>query len=176
GSEWQGEAVAFRERKDEIGFTSDSIGTTLIIQRDLLRDFFRPEEPTDHPKGLRGGFRYRVEEFRRSDIDPNLIEDGSVRERDDLVTRVASFLALELRDLPADPKQGSYHFTDLEVGSTALGGNVNFVKFRLEDSWFFSWPPKTVLAVAPPVCLAAPSGGTAAPVNQARLQAPGTTP
>jgi outer membrane protein insertion porin family len=175
GSEWQGEAVAFRERKQEIGFISDSLGTTLTIQRDLLKDLFRPEEPTDHPKSLRGGFRYRVEEFQRHDIDPNLIEDGSVRERDDLVTSVLSFLSLELRDLPSDPHNGSYHFTGLEIGSSALGGNVNFVKFRLEDSWFFSWPPRTVLAVSTRFGIAAPYADTADLVIEDRFKAGGST-
>ena len=175
GSEWQGEAVAFRERKQELGFISDSLGTTLTIQRDLLKDLFIPEEPTDHPKSLRGGFRYRVEQFQRSDIDPNLIADGSVTERDDLVTSVLSFLALELRDLPSDPKQGSYHFTGLEVGSSALGGNLNFVKFRLEDSWFFSWPPRTVLAVGTRFGLAAPYADTADLVIEDRFKAGGST-
>ena len=174
-SEWQGEAVAFRERKQEIGFISDSIGTTLTIQRDLLKDLFRPEEPTDHPKSLRLGFRYRVEEFSRSDIDPNLLEDGSVTERNDLVTSVLSFLSLELRDLPSDPKNGSYHFTGLEIGSSALGGNVNFVKFRLEDSWFFSLSPKTVLAVGTRFGIGAPYGDTPDLVIEDRFKAGGST-
>ena len=30
------------------------------MRRDLLKPLFRPEEPTDHPKSLQGGFRYPV--------------------------------------------------------------------------------------------------------------------
>jgi outer membrane protein assembly factor BamA len=175
GSSWNGEATAFREQKQETGFISDRIGSTFTIERDLLAALFRPLDPTDHPKSLRGAFRYRIEEFRRSDIDPNLVEDGSIRERDDLVTSVQGFLSLELRDQPADPKLGSYHFTGLEVGSSALGGNVNFVKFRLEDSWFFAWPPRTVLAVSTRFGVAAPYADTADLVIEDRFKAGGST-
>jgi outer membrane protein assembly complex protein YaeT len=175
GSSWNGEATAFRERKDELGYVSDRIGSTLTIERELLTALFRPLDPTDHPKSLRGGFRYRVEEFRREDIDPDLIEDGAIRERDDLVTSVQGFLSLELRDQPADPKFGSYHFSGLEIGSSALGGNVNFVKFRLEDSWFVSWPPRTVLAVATRFGIAAPYWDTADLVIEDRFKAGGST-
>jgi len=171
GSNWQGEAIVFRERKQELGYLSDRLGSTLTIERDLLTSLFRPLEPTDHPKSLRGGFRYRIEEFRRDDIDPDLIADGSIRERDDLVTSVQSFLSLELRDLPADPRQGSYHFTAVEIGSAALGGNVNFVKFRLEDSWVFPWPPRTVLAVSTRLGVAGPYGDTADLVIEDRFKA-----
>ena len=175
GSNWQGEAIVFRERKQELGYLSDRLGSTLTIERDLLTSLFRPLEPTDHPKSLRGGFRYRIEEFRRDDIDPDLIADGSIRERDDLVTSVQSFLSLELRDLPADPRQGSYHFTAVEIGSAALGGNVNFVKFRLEDSWVFPWPPRTVLAVSTRLGVAGPYGDTADLVIEDRFKAGGST-
>jgi outer membrane protein insertion porin family len=175
GSEWQGEAIAFQEQKQELGYLRNSFGSTLTVQRDLLKSLFVPEEPTDHPKSLRGGFRYRIEDFRRSDIDPDLITDGSIREQDDLVTSVISFLTLELRDQPADPRQGSYHYTALEIGSSALGGTVNFVKFRLEDSWLFSWPPKTVLALSTRFGVAGPYGDTADLVIEDRFKAGGST-
>ncbi len=174
GSPWRGEGTVFRERKDEIGYTTDQIGIILTAQRDLLTHLFRPDEPTDHPHSLRGGFRYRVEEFRRSDISPNLLGDG-ISERDDLVTSVMPFLTLELRDQPTDPHRGSYHFTSLEVGSSALGGQINFVKFRLEDSWYFPWPPATVLAVSTRVGLAAPYFDTADLVIEDRFKAGGST-
>src|SRR5262245_58560013 len=174
GTKWQGEGVIFRERKEEIGFTTDQIGLTLTAQRELLEDLFRPDEPTDHPHSLRGGLRYRIEEFRRSDISPNLVESG-VRERDDLVSSIMPFLTLELRDLPTDPHRGSFHFTSLEIGSDALGGQINFVKFQLQNSWFFPWPPTTVLAVSTRVGLAAPYGDTADLVIEDRFKAGGST-
>jgi outer membrane protein insertion porin family len=175
GSDWQGEANAFLEQKQEIGYLSNRLGSTFTAQRDLLTSLFRPEEPTDHPKSLRGGFRYRIEEFRRSNIDPDLIADGSIREQNDLVSSVLSFLSLELRDQPTDPRQGSYHFAGLEIGSSALGGTVNFVKFRLEDSWLFSWPPKTVLALSTRFGVAGPYGDTADLVIEDRFKAGGST-
>ena len=174
GTDWQGEAAAFLERKEEIGYISDRQGVTFTAQRDLLRQWFRPDEPTDHPPSLRGGLRYRIEEFRRSDIDPDLLVEG-IQERDDLVTSLMPFLTLELRDQPADPRWGSFHSTSFEVGSSALGGQVNFVKFRLEDSWFFPWPPSTVLAVSTRLGLAAPYGGSSALVIEDRFKAGGST-
>jgi len=175
GSEWLGDALGFIEQKQEIGYLRNSFGSLLTVRRDLLKPLFRPEEPTDHPTGLQGGFRYRIEHFKRSDIDPQLIADGSIRERDDLVTSVISFLTLELRDQIADPRQGSYHFTSLEVGSSALGGNVNFVKFRLEDTWLFPLPARTLLAFSTRLGLAGPYGDTADLVIEDRFKAGGST-
>ncbi|HSF05430.1 MAG TPA: POTRA domain-containing protein, partial [Methylomirabilota bacterium] len=174
GTIWAGEAVGFRERKEEIGFVSDRLGTTFTAQRDFLTRFFRPEEPTDHPRSLRGGLRYRFEQFRRSDIDPELLAEGTT-ERDDLVGSLTPFLSLELRDQPADPRHGSYHFTSFEAGSTGLGGEVNFVKFILEDSWFIGWPPPTVLAISTRLGVAAPYGGTDDLVIEDRFKAGGST-
>ena len=175
GTLWQGEAVGFRETKEEIGFVSGRLGTTFIAQRELLTRHFRPDEPTDHPRSLRGGLRYRLERFQRRDIDPDLLASGSITERDDIVGSLTPFLALELRDLPADPRQGSFHFVSLEVGSSALGGEINFVKFRLEDSWFVPWPPPTVLAISHRAGLAAPFGGTDDLVIEDRFKAGGST-
>ena len=174
GLNWQGEGVVFRERKEEIGYTTDRIGITLTAQRELLTDLFRPDEPTDHPYSLRGGLRYRIEEFRRSDISPNLLEEG-IRERDDLVSSIMPFLTLELRDQPTDPRRGSFHYTSLEIGSSWLGGQIDFLKFRLEDSWYFPWPPRTVLAVSTRVGLATPYGDTADLVIEDRFKAGGST-
>jgi outer membrane protein assembly factor BamA len=117
GTEWQGEAIAFVEEKQEVGYLRDSYGATVTLQRELLSSLFIPEEPTDHPKSLRGGFRYRIEQFHRFQIDPDLVLDGAIRRPDDLVTSVQGFLTLELRDQPADPRTGSYHFAGLEIGS-----------------------------------------------------------
>jgi outer membrane protein insertion porin family len=175
GSEWRGEAIGFGERKDEIGYVSERMGTTLTAQRELLREFFRPEEPTDHPPNLRGGLRYRLERFQRSDIDPDLLVEGGIEARDDLVTSLMPFLVLELRDQPTDPRHGSFHYVSFEVGSSALGGEVDFVKFQLEDSLFFSWPPPMVLALSSRIGLAAPYGGSDALVIEDRFKAGGST-
>src|SRR5262249_57805582 len=83
--------------------------------------------------------------------------------------------ALDLRDRPADPHRGSYHYTSFEFGTTALGGNVDFVKFRLEDSWFIPWPPPTVLAFSTRLGLAAPYGRSDALVIEDRFKAGGST-
>jgi outer membrane protein assembly factor BamA len=91
------------------------------------------------------------------------------------VSSIMPFLTLELRDQPTDPRRGSFHYTSLEIGSAYLGGQINFVKFRLEDSWYFPWPPKTVLAVSTRVGLAAPYGDTADLVIEDRFKAGGST-
>jgi outer membrane protein insertion porin family len=175
GTEWQGEAVGFRERKQEVGYKTERTGMTLTVQHDLLRPLFRPDEPTDHPESLRGSLRYRLEHFSRHDIEPSLLQDQGITKRNDLVTSVIPALALELRDQPADPHRGSYHYTSFEFGTTALGGNVDFVKFRLEDSWFIPWPPPTVLAFSTRLGLAAPYGRSDALVIEDRFKAGGST-
>jgi outer membrane protein insertion porin family len=174
GSVWQGEAVGFHERKEEIGFTTERTGSTFTAQRELLSRFFRPEEPTDHPRYLKGGLRYRIEEFRRHDIDPELLATGTT-ERDDLVGSLMPFLTLEARDQPADPRRGSFHYASFEVGNSALGSEVNFVKFRLEDSFYIPWPPSTVLAISHRIGLAAPYAGTDDLVIEDRFKAGGST-
>jgi outer membrane protein insertion porin family len=174
GTEWQGESVLFRETKDEKGFVSDRRGATLTAQRELLSQLFRPDEPTDHPKSLRGGLRYRIEEFRRHDIDPNLLADGTTT-RDDTVGSLMPFLALELRDNPTDPHGGSYHFASFETGSSHLGGSVNFVKFIFENSVYIGWPRSTVLALSSRLGLAAPYGSTEDLVIEDRFKAGGST-
>jgi outer membrane protein insertion porin family len=174
GTAWQGEAVLFREQKDEIGFTSERLGGTFTAQREFLARLFRPDEPTDHPKSLRGGLRYRLEQFRRSDIDPELLAEGTT-ERNERVGSLMPFLSLELRDNPADPHEGSFHYVSLEVGHTGLGGQVNFVKFQIEGAWFIGWPPPTVLAVSSRVGLAAPYAGTGDLVIEDRFKAGGST-
>lgn len=174
GTEWQGQAVVFRATEDEKGFVSDRRGATFTAQRDLLTRLFRPDEPTDHPKSLRGGLRYRIEEFRRHDIDPDLLTDGATA-RDDTVGSVMPFLALELRDNPTDPHGGSYHYASFEVGSSHLGGNVNFAKFILENSVYIGWPRSTVLALSGRLGLAAPYGDTEDLVIEDRFKAGGST-
>jgi outer membrane protein insertion porin family len=174
GTPWQGEGVLFHERKDEIGFTTERSGGTFTAQRELLARLFRPDEPTDHPKNLRGGLRYRLEQFRRSDIDPELLAEGTT-ERDERVGSLMPFLSLELRDNPADPGSGSFHHISLEIGNVGLGGEVNFTKFQLENAWFIGWPPPTVLAVSTRLGLAAPYGGTEDLVIEDRFKAGGST-
>lgn len=174
GTRLQGEAVVFRERKDEIGFKSDRRGATYTVQRELFPRLFRPDEPTDHPKSLRAGLRYRIEEFRRHDIDPDLLAEGTAP-RDDTVGSVMPFLALELRDNPTDPHAGSYHFASVEVGSSHLGGSVNFVKFVLENSVYVGLPGATVLALSGRLGLATPYGDTEDLVIEDRFKAGGST-
>ena len=172
---WQGEALAFVEEKQEVGYLRDSYGGTLTLQRELFPSLFIPDEPTDHPKSLRGGFRYRVEQFHRYDIDPDLVADGAIPRPDDLVTSLQSFLTLELRDQPADPHRGSFHFTAFEIGSRVLGGDVNFVKFRLENTWLAPLPAQTVLAVSTRFGIAAPFGDSKDLVIEDRFKAGGST-
>ena len=172
---WQGEAIAFVEEKQEVGYLRDSYGGTFTLQRELLPSLFIPDEPTDHPKSLRGGFRYRIEQFHRYDIDPDLVADGAIPRPADLVTSLQSFLTLELRDLPSDPHKGSYHFASFEVGSRLLGGDVSFVKFRLENTWLAPLPAQTVLAVSTRFGIAAPYGDSRDLVIEDRFKAGGST-
>jgi outer membrane protein assembly factor BamA len=63
----------------------------------------------------------------------------------------------------------------VETGSRFLGGDVQFVKGLFETRWFFDWVPKTVIATAGRLGLAAPYGGTPALAIQDRFFAGGAT-
>jgi len=76
------------------------------------------------------------------------------------VASVAGALTWDRRDAPLDPRSGSLHLVSFETASDALGGNVNFLKARLETSWAFSWLPPTVVALAARLGLATPYGGS----------------
>jgi outer membrane protein insertion porin family len=151
GTTWDGEARLFWEYREVIGYTYDRAGFNLTMAGDLWKEQVR---------GLRGSAAYRFYEIRRYDIDPDLADSTIVPGRN----RVASLggaLTWDRRDAPLDPTRGSLHFASLETASDTLGGDVNFVKGRLETSWAFSWLPPTVVALAVRLGLAAPYGGTA---------------
>jgi outer membrane protein assembly factor BamA len=84
-------------------------------------------------------------------------------------------LTLDRRDEPLDPTRGSFHQLSVETGARFLGGDVQFVKGQFETRWFFDWVPKTVIATAGRLGLAAPYGGTPALVIQDRFFAGGAT-
>jgi hypothetical protein len=110
-------------------------------------------------RGLRGSAWYRFYEIRRFDIDPDLADSTIVPGRN-RVASVAGSLTWDLRDAPLDPHRGSLNFASFETAADQLGGNVNFVKGRLETAWAFSWLPAAVLALAARLGLAAPFGGS----------------
>jgi outer membrane protein assembly factor BamA len=72
------------------------------------------------------------------------------------VASVAGALTWDRRDAPLAPRHGSLQFVSFETAAEPLGGNVSFLKARLETSWAFSWPPPLVLALAARLGLATP--------------------
>jgi outer membrane protein insertion porin family len=162
---WQGELQLFREDREEIGFDTQRSGAAATIVRDIF---------IERVKGLRAGLRYRIEDFERSNVDRELITEG-VTERDDRVASVAPVLTWDRREQPTDPRRGSFHLLAVELGQEWLGGQVDFVKSRLETAWFFDWLPPTVLAASARLGLAWPLGGTERLVIEDRFFAGGST-
>jgi outer membrane protein insertion porin family len=150
GTTWDGEARIFWEYRESLGYNFEREGLNLTLAGDLWKEQVR---------GLRGSVGYRFSDIRRFDIDPDLAGETIVPGRD-RVASVAGALTWDRRDAPLDPRRGSLHFVSLETASDALGGNVNFLKARLETSWAFSWLPPTVVALAARLGLATPYGGS----------------
>jgi outer membrane protein insertion porin family len=150
GTTWDGEARLFWEYREALGYNFERQGLNLTLAGDLWKEQVR---------GLRGSVWYRFYDIRRFDIDPDLADSTIVPGRNQ-VTSVAGALTWDRRDAPLDPHSGSLHFASFETASDALGGDVNFLKARLETSWAFSWLPPTVVALAARLGLATPYGGT----------------
>jgi outer membrane protein insertion porin family len=147
---WDGEARLFWEYRQALGYTFEREGLNLTMAGDLWKDQVR---------GLRGSVWYRIYDIRRFDINPDLA-DSTIVEGRNRVASLAGALTWDRRDAPLDPTRGALHFASFETASDALGGDVNFLKGRLETSWAFSWLPPTVVALAARLGLAAPYGGT----------------
>jgi outer membrane protein insertion porin family len=150
GTPWDGEARLFWEYREALGYNFERAGLLATMAGDLWPERVR---------GLRGSAWYRFYEIRRFDIDPDLADSTIVPGRN-RVASVAGSLTWDLRDAPLDPHRGSLHFASLETAAEPLGGNVSFVKGRLETAWAFSWLPPTVLALAARLGLATPFGGS----------------
>lgn len=151
GTPWDGEARLFWEYREALGYNFEREGIVLTMAGDLWRERVR---------GLRGSAWYRFYDIRRFDIDPDLADSTIVPGRN-RVASVAGALTWDLRDAPLDPRSGSLNFASFETAAEPLGGDVNFLKGRLETAWAFSWLPPTVVALAARLGLAAPFGGSA---------------
>jgi outer membrane protein assembly factor BamA len=107
-------------------------------------------------------------------VDPTLAT-ADVTPGRQLIGSVTPVLTLDRRVEPLDPRGGSFHQVSLETAARMFGGDVEFVKGRLETRWFVDWPPPTVVAIAGRLGLAAPYGSTAALPIQDRFFAGGAT-
>jgi outer membrane protein insertion porin family len=151
GTTWDGEARLFWEYREALGYNFEREGVSLTMAGDLWREQVR---------GLRGSTWYRYYDIRRFDINPDLADSTIVPGRN-RVASVAGALTWDRRDAPLDPHRGSLNFASFETAAEPLGGDVNFLKARLETAWAFPWPPPTVVALAARLGLATPFGGTA---------------
>ena len=150
GTKWDGEARLFWEYREALGYTFEREGLSFTMAGDLWRE---------HVRGLRGSAWYRFYDIHRFDISPDLADSTIVPGRN-RVASVAGALTWDRRDAPLDPHRGSLNFASFETAAEPLGGDVNFLKARLETSWVFSWPPPTVVALAARLGLATPFAGT----------------
>jgi outer membrane protein insertion porin family len=138
GTHWDGEARLFWEYRQALGYDFERAGVRTQMAGDLW-----PE----HVRGLEGSVWYRFYQIRRFNIDPDLADSTIVPGRN-RVASVAGALTLDRRDAPLDPRRGSLNFVSFETAAEPLGGDVSFLKARLETSWAFSLLPPTVLSLA----------------------------
>ena len=150
GTHWDGEGRLFWEYREALGYTFERQGINVSMAGDLWKEQVR---------GLRGSAWYRFYDIRRFDINPDLADSTIVPGRN-RVASMAGALTWDRRDAPLDPRSGSLNFVSFETASDALGGDVDFLKARLETSWAFSWLPPTVVALAARFGLATPYGGS----------------
>jgi outer membrane protein insertion porin family len=165
GTPWWLDVDIFQQMRKELGYDLQQYGIWLDAHRELFADRIR---------GLRGNLRYRIESSRYSDVDPTLLT-VDVEPGHQFIISVTPMLTLDRRDEPLDPTRGSFHQVSVETGARVLGSEVQFVKGLLETRWFFDWVPKTVIATAGRLGLAAPYGGTTALAIQDRFFAGGAT-
>lgn len=138
GTRWAGDASLFHEFREELGYDLERSGVATGIERPLLEDRIR---------GLRTGIRYTLSLVNRFDVDPSLVAEGEVTEGREIVASITPEVRLDRRDRPFDPSRGSVHSAALELGGVFVGGEADFLKWRLESAWFFDWLAPTVLAV-----------------------------
>lgn len=161
---WQGDASAFYEYREEIGYEFERAGISLGIRRDLM-----PERVA----GLRGYLLYQLSRVDRFNVDPTLAEADIVPGAETIGTGTAT-LELDRRDRPLDPRRGRFHALSLRLGSQVLGGDTDFVKARGETQVFLDWWPPTVLALSARLGLAGPLPGTDALPAEERFYAGGS--
>jgi outer membrane protein insertion porin family len=165
GTPWWLDVDIFQASSRQLGYDLSQYGIWLDAHRALFPERIR---------GLRGDLRYRVVEFRYSNVEPSLaVED--VEAGTQLIISVTPMLTLDRRDEPLDPTRGSFHQIAVETGARVLGSEVEFVKGQLETRWYLDWVPKTVIAVAGRLGLASPYGSTDALAIQDRFYAGGAT-
>ena len=165
GTPWWLDVDIFQQMSSQLGYDLQQYGVWLDGHRELF---------TDRIRGLRGNLRYRIESVRYSNVDPTLLT-VDVEPGHQFIISLTPMLTLDRRDEPLDPTRGSFHQISVETGARFLGGDVQFVKGLLETRWFFDWVPKTVIAAAGRLGLAAPYGSTTALAIQDRFYAGGAT-
>lgn len=164
GTRWRGDAGLFRERREEIGYTFERYGVTAGVEREILRDLIR---------GLTTAVQGEVSRIDRFDVDQTLVE-GDVVPGKETVATLTPELRLDFRDRPFDPQRGSFHLLSFRMGGLYIG-EADFVKTRLETSWFLDWLPPTILALSARLGLAEPVFGDRSLPAEQRFFAGGST-
>ncbi len=177
---WQGDLTLFREHKREDGYKRQEAGGAVAAQRLLLEAEHFGAQHTgdriaiDRTRGLRGQLAYRLNSVRRYEIDPSLAA-ADVVAGSQLVASLTPALTLDLRDSLINTTRGSRHLLSVEVGTSFLGSEVDFLKGQVETFWYADWLSPTVLVGAARIGLATPFGGTEALAIEDRFKAGGST-
>lgn len=153
GSEVQGSLSVFREVRDEPSFDKDERGSALSFLHNLSRVARAELE-----------YRYRRSELTAVDINDPLAQD----ELDDFdISSLSVALSFDTRDSIFTPTQGVQARLSLEVASSALGSELDFLRSQLVHATFVPLSDAAILGLSYRAGVIAPTGGTdAIPVQE----------
>ncbi len=141
-----GDVSVFASRREEPSFVREEVGTALTLEQEL-----DPRHSAFYVYSLR----------RTSASDVEIVDDVAAAEADTVdISSVAVTPVHDSRDDPFAPTRGGAARATFEVGTDALGGELDFLRGRLEGSWFWPVGARSVLAASFRTGVIVPRGDT----------------
>jgi outer membrane protein assembly complex protein YaeT len=129
-----GDVSVFAGRREEPSFVRHEVGTALTLEQE-----FDPRHSVFYVYSLK----------RTSASDVEIVDDPAAEEADTVdISSIAVTPVHDSRDDPFAPTRGGAARATLELGSDALGGELDFVRGRIETSWFWPIGSRSVLAAS----------------------------
>ncbi|MBI5682798.1 MAG: outer membrane protein assembly factor BamA [Deltaproteobacteria bacterium] len=124
----------FNTTKEYTDFTRDSVGFGLRFGFPLYR------------RDTRGYLTYKLEEVEVTRVASGASQIIRDQEGKNLISSINAAIRKDTRDDALFPTEGSVIYFSIEFGGGPIGGDVNYVKYLLEGTRYFSMPYDTVLA------------------------------
>lgn len=129
-----GDVSVFSGRREEPSFVRHETGTALTLGQEL---------------DARDSVFYVYSLRRTSASDVEIVDDPAAQEADTVdISSIAVTPVHDSRDDPFAPTRGGAARATFEVGTESLGGELDFLRGRLETSWFWPIGPRSVLAAS----------------------------